>query len=89
MQQNGPFILYTEFNTFFVNMCERCKLIKQHITEYHQNYNEIPIMKTVLGQLLDVVEDEKPRVNLSLQTNDIVSTALFRILPYSLWPSNN
>ena len=69
-------------------MCERCKLITQHLSEYKENYNEIPIMKTVLGQLLDVVEDEKPRVNtLSIQTN--VSTSLFRILPYSLWPSSN
>ena len=79
------FILYTV--SFTMSDASKLKEVKDALTEYHQNYKDIPIVHTVLSQLLDIVRGEEAHdVAYDIQTN--LDASLFSILPYSLWPSS-
>lgn len=62
----------------------KLKQLQEALEEYHENYEDIPIVHTVLSQLLEIVNDQPTE---HIQTNEIDSS-LFFILPYSLWPSS-
>lgn len=89
MEQNHGFNILKKL----LFMSETLRKLKESLKEYHSNFSEIPILQTVLQQLLDIANEDEPNEDHNEQAPTAISQTiepeLFSILPYNLWPSIN
>jgi len=64
--------------------CEDCQKVHQLLSEFHENYREVPVIQSIVKQLKQAMPKKASRSPTEAPSNYV---ELIGILPYSLWPS--